>query len=320
MKRRTFLAAMAASAATPLVRAQTRGAPTKIVVGFPPGGGTDAVARVLAAKLAERWGSPVMVENRAGAASVIAASYVAKQPADGSTLLMTNISNHAIAPSLYPALEYDVKRDFTPVVLVGVTPLLLIGNAQQPAANVAQLAEQCRKDPGAVRFGSAGVGSSQHLALEMFKLQAKVDALHVPYRGSGPMVTDLLGGQIDYSFETMASATPLGKAGKVKVLAQTRAKRAKGFPDVPTVAEQGYPGFDASTWYGLVGPRGMDPGKVRDLNRDLNEVLAMPDVVAQMDNYGAEDGGDTPEKFAAFIDSEIAKWARVIRDAHVQAT
>ncbi len=319
MKRRTFITAMAAMAAAPLVKAQTlpRGS-VKIIVGFPPGGGTDVMARVIAQKLGILWDMPVVVENKAGAAGVIAAGYVAKQPNDGSTLLMTNISNHAIAPSLYPALGYDVERDFTSIMLVGVTPNLLIGNQNQEASTVGELVELCRKRPGEISFGSAGVGAAQHLALEMFKLRAKISALHVPYRGSGPMVTDLLGGQINYSFETMTSATPLVHGGKVKVLAQTRNKRAKSFPDVPTVAEQGYPGFDASTWYGMVGPAGMDAGLVKRMNEDFNSVIAMPEVAQKLESFGAEDGGDSPEKFSAFIDAEIKKWAQVIREAKVQ--
>ena len=319
MKRRTFLAALAAVGAAPLVRAQSLpSAPIRIIVGFPPGGGTDVMARVIAQQLSARWDHPVVVENKAGAAGVIAADYVAKQPNDGSALLMTNISNHAIAPSLYPTLGYDVRRDFTPIMLVGITPNLLIGNHDQKANTLAELVAQCKREPGVVTFGSSGVGAAQHLALEMFKLRASVDALHVPYRGSGPMASDLVGGQINYSFETMTSATPLVRGGKVKVLAQTRIKRAKAFPDVPTVAEQGYPGFEASTWYGLVGPGGMAPGLVERMNADMNEALARPEVAEKLESYGAEDGGDSAAKFNAFIEAELEKWAKVIREANVK--
>ena len=319
MKRRTFLAAVAAVSVAPLVRAQTLpGAPIRIIVGFPPGGGTDVMARVIAQQLAARWDHPVVVENKAGAAGVIAAEYVARQPNDGSALLMTNISNHAIAPNLYPTLGYDVRRDFTPLMLVGITPNLLIGNLDQQANTLSELVAQCKAQPGAITFGSAGVGAAQHLALEMFKLRAGIDALHVPYRGSGPMASDLLGGQINYSFETMTSATPLVRGGKVKVLAQTRPKRAQAFPDIPTVAEQGYPGFDASTWYGLVGPGGMDPGLATRMNQDMNDVLAQTEVAEKLQSYGAEDGGGSGARFAEFIDAEFAKWATVIREANVK--
>ena len=176
----------------------------------------------------------------------------------------------------------------------------------------------CKAEPGKIAFGSAGPGSAQHLALEMFKLQAKVDAIHVPYKGSGPLLTDLMGGQIQYCFETMTAATPHVKSGKVIAIAQTRAKRAKGHPTVPTMQEQGFDGFEATTWYGLAGP-GKLPGAIADkINRDVNAVLAMPDVQEKMDTYGAEDGGGTREKFAQFIVSEQVKWARVVKDGNVK--
>jgi len=319
MKRRTFLATLAAAGVAPLVRAQALpSAPIRIIVGFPPGGGTDVMARVIAQQLATRWGHPVVVENKAGAAGMIAAEYVANQPNDGTALLMTNISNHAIAPNLYPKLGYDVRRDFMPLMLVGITPNLLIGNLNQKADTVSELVAECKSHPGAITFGSAGVGAAQHLALEMFKLRAGIDALHVPYRGSGPMASDLLGGQINYSFETMTSATPMVRGGKVKVLAQTRTKRAQAFPDVPTMAEQGYTDFDASTWYGLVGPSGMDPSLVARMNDDMNYVLVQPEVAEKLQSYGAEDGGGSAARFAEFIDVELAKWATVIREADVK--
>lgn len=323
MQRRRFIAStLAASAALPFatVRAQTAPLPTtpvRIVVGFPPGGGTDVMARVMAQKLATLWGVPVTVENKAGAGGVIAAEYVAKQPNNGTTLLMTNISNHAIAPALYPTLGYVVERDFTPLVLVGVTPNLLICNPSKPARTVKDLVALCRDKPGTVTFGSSGAGASQHLAIELFKLRAGVDALHVPYRGSGPMLTDLIGGQIDYSFETMTSATPHVASGKLVAIAQTRPRRSKAHPEVPTVAELGYPGFDASTWYGLVGPAQMNAAMVQRMNDDFNRVLAMPDVAEKLASYGAEDGGGSAAKFAEFIGTEKDKWARVVKEAKV---
>lgn len=323
MQRRRFIAStLAAGAALPFatVRAQTAPLPTapvRIVVGFPPGGGTDVMARVMAQKLATLWGVPVTVENKAGAGGVIAAEYVAKQPNNGTTLLMTNISNHAIAPALYPTVGYVVERDFTPLVLVGVTPNLLICNPSKPARTVKDLVALCRDKPGTVTFGSSGAGASQHLAIELFKLRAGVDALHVPYRGSGPMLTDLIGGQIDYSFETMTSATPHVASGKLVAIAQTRPRRSKAHPEVPTVAELGYPGFDASTWYGLVGPAQMNAAMVQRMNQDFNRVLAMPDVAEKLASYGAEDGGGSAAKFAEFIGTEKDKWAKVVKEAKV---
>jgi len=322
MQRRSLIQAAGAAAATlgvPRVFAQEwPNAPVRIVVGFPPGGGTDALARVVAQKLSVMWNQSVIVENKAGVAGVLAAEYVSTQPSDGSTLLMAHINSHALAPSLQPKLRYSVERDFVPIVLVGVTPNLLIAGPGQKAVTVKDIVALCTAEPGKVSFGSAGAGSAQHLALEMFKLQAKVDALHVPYKGSGPLLADLMGNQIQYSFETMTAATPHVKSAKVTAVAQTRLKRAKGHPGVPTMQEQGFEGFEATTWYGLAGP-GKLPMPIADkINRDVNTVLAMPDVQERLDTYGAEDGGGSREKFRQFIASEIEKWGRVVRDAKVK--
>jgi len=322
MQRRSVLKAVAGAAATlgvPRLHAQAwPTGPVRIIVGFPPGGGTDALARVVGQKLGVMWNQQVIIENKAGVAGVLAADYVATQPSDGSVLLMAHINSHALAPSLQPKLRYNAERDFVPIVLVGVTPNLLIANPAQPAKTVADLVTLCKAQPGRISFGSAGAGSAQHLALEMFKLQAKVDALHVPYKGSGPLLTDLMGGQIQYSFETMTAATPHVKGGKVIAIAQTRTKRAKGHPGVPTMQEQGFEGFEATTWYGLVGPGKLPTPIAQKINQDVNTVLAMPDVQERMDAYGAEDGGGSNEKFAQFIHTEIAKWAKVVKDADVK--
>ena len=323
MQRRTFTAATVATAATlaaPLLRAQNIPVgPVRIVVGFAPGGGTDILARVVGQKLATMWNVTVLVENKAGASGMIAADYVAKQPADGNTLLMAHINSHAIAPALVPKMNYNAVTDFSPISMVGITPNLLICNEKQPARTVKDLVDLCKKNPGKISFGSAGNGSAQHLALEMFKLAAGIDALHVPYKGSGPMLTDLIGGQINYSFDTMTAATPHVKGGKAIAIAQTRAKRAKSYPNVPTMIESGFPGFDATTWYGLVGPAKMPTAMVKRMNEDINKVLLMPDVMEKFEQYGAEDGGGTPEKFASFIQTESVKWAKVVKEAGVKA-
>ena len=318
MQRRSFIAAASTLAAPAVLAQEWPSGPVRIVVGFPPGGGTDALARVVAQKLTLMWGQQVIVENKAGVAGVLAAEYVAGQPGDGSTLLMAHINSHALAPSLQPKLRYNIERDFTPIVLVGVTPNLLIAGSAQGAKTVKDVVALCKAKPGAVSFGSAGSGSAQHLALEMFKLRAKVDAMHVPYKGSGPLLTDLIGGQIQYSFETMTAATPHVKNGRVVAIAQTRTKRAKGDPSVPTMQEEGFDGFEATTWYGLAGPGKLSAGITNKINRDVNTILAMPDVQEKLDTYGAEDGGGTPEKFAQFIRSEQEKWARVVKDANVK--
>lgn len=322
MQRRTLLTATVAGAAmlaTPMLRAQTLPTgPVRIIVGFPPGGGTDALARVVGQKLAVLWNTSVIIENKAGAAGVIAADFVAKQPGDGNTLLMAHINSHALAPALGIKLGYSAERDFAPISMVGITPNMLICNADQPAKTVKDVVALCKAKPGQISFASAGGGSAQHFALEMFKLQAKIFALHIPYRGSGPALVDLIGGQVNYCFETMTSATPHVKSGKAIALAQTRLKRAKGHPLVPTMDESGFPGFEATVWYGLMGPSKMPTAMAQRMNEDVNKVLAMPDVQEKMEQYGAEDGGGSVEKFASFIKAEQQKWALVASQAKVK--
>ncbi|RYX92630.1 MAG: tripartite tricarboxylate transporter substrate binding protein [Comamonadaceae bacterium] len=319
MQRRTLITATAATLAAPMLGAQTLpGGPVRIIVGFPPGGGTDVLARVVGQKLSVMWNTPVVVENKAGAAGVIAADYVSKQPADGNTLLMAHINSHALAPAMGMKLNYDAEKDFVPISMVAVTPNILICNTDQAAKTVKDLVALCKAKPGQISFASAGGGSAQHFALEMFKMQAKIFALHVPYRGSGPALIDLISGQVNYCFETMTSAAPHIKGGKAIALAQTRLKRAKGFPNVPTMAEQGFPGFEATVWYGLMGPGKLPPAMAQRMNEDVNKVLAMPDVQEKMDQFGAEDGGGTAEKFASFIKAEQQKWAQVAKAASVR--
>ena len=318
MQRRIFTAGVAATIAAPLVRAQNLpSGPVHIVVGFAPGGGTDILARVIGQKLGELWKTQVIVDNKAGASGTIAADYVAKQPGDGVTLLMAHINSQAITPALQK-VNYDPARDFQPVVLVGVTPNLLICNDQQPAKTVKDLVDLCRANPGKISFGSAGTGSAQHLAMEMFMLAAKVKAIHVPYKGSGPMLTDLIGGQIQYSFDTMTAATPHVKSGKAIALAQTRLQRVKAYPNVPTMAESGFPGFEATTWYGIAGPAKMPAAMAKRMNEDINKVLLMPDVVDKLEASGAQDGGGSAEKFGEFMHTEQIKWARIIKEGGVK--
>ena len=321
MQRRTFINATTAAAATlsvPMLGAQTLpNGPIRIIVGFAPGGGTDILARVIGQKLGDMWKTQVIVENRAGASGTIAADYVAKQPGDGNTLLMAHINSQAITPALQK-VNYDPAKDFQPVVLVGVTPNLLICNESQPAKTVKDLVELCRANPGKISFGSAGTGSAQHLALEMFMLAAKVTAIHVPYKGSGPMLTDLIGGTIQYSFDTMTAATPHVKSGKAIAIAQTRLQRVPAYANVPTMAESGFPGFEATTWYGLAGPAKMPVAMAKRMNEDVNKVMQMPDVMERLAASGAQDGGGSTEKFGEFMQAEQVKWAKIIKDGGVK--
>ena len=321
MQRRTFVSATTAAAATlsvPMLSAQTLPTgPIRIIVGFAPGGGTDILARVIGQKLGDLWKTQVIVENKAGASGTIAADYVAKQPGDGNTLLMAHINSQAITPALQK-VNYDPAKDFQPIVLVGVTPNLLICNESQPAKTVKDLVELCRAKPGEISFGSAGTGSAQHLALEMFMLAAKVKAIHVPYKGSGPMLTDLIGGTIQYSFDTMTAATPHVKSGKAIAIAQTRQNRVSAYANVPTMAESGFPGFEATTWYGLAGPAKMPVAMAKRMNEDVNKVMQMPDVMEKLAASGAQDGGGSTEKFGEFMQAEQVKWAKIIKDGGVK--
>ena len=322
MQRRLFLqggGAAAALVASPLLHAQAWPAgPIRIVVGFPPGGGADALARVVGQKLQELWKQPVVIDNKPGASGTLAAEYVAQQPSDGTTLLLTTINSHALAPAVLPKLRYHPERDFVPVALLGLTPNLLIAGAQQPAKTVKDVVALCKAQPGKVTFGSAGPGTAQHFALELFKLRAKVDALHVPYKGSGPLLTDLIGGQIQYSFETMAAATPHVKAGRAIAIAQTRGKRVKAYPDVPTMQEQGFAGFETFNWYGISGPGKLPAPIAQKMNQDINAVLQLADVREKFDAFGVEDGGGTPGQFGQLVQAEIAKWAKVAKEANVR--
>lgn len=320
MKRRDFIAGGAATLlAAPALHAQAwPSGPIRIVVGFPPGGGADALARVVGQKLQDLWKNPVVIDNKPGASGTLAAEYVAQQASDGTTLLLTTINSHALAPAVLPKLRYHPERDFVPVALLGLTPNLLIAGAQQPARSVKDVVALCKAQPGKVTFGSAGPGTAQHFALELFKLRAKVDALHVPYKGSGPLLTDLIGGQIQYSFETMAAATPHVKSGRAIALAQTRGKRVKAYPDVPTMQEQGFAGFETFNWYGISGPGKLPAPVAQKMNKDINAVLQLADVREKFDAFGVEDGGGTPEQFAALVRNEIAKWAKVAKEANVR--
>lgn len=318
MQRREFIAGAAALGAAlvlPSARAQQPlpPGPVKIVVGFPAGGGTDVLARLLGQKLGVMWGIPVIVENRAGAAGIIAAEQVARQPPDGNTLLMAHVNSHGIAPGLQPRLAYSAERDFSPIALVGKTPTLLIGGAAQPAKTLPELVALCRAQPGKIIFGSAGSGSAQHLALEIFKARAGIDVLHVPYKGSAPAITDLIGGQVQFMFDNMPSAWPHAQSGKLRALAVTTAERSKSAPDLPTMKEAGFANFDVSSWFGLIAPAGTPPEVVNKLNAAMVKALDKPEVQTSFEKLGAVGVKTTPAEFGQFIKSEVEGWAPVVK-------
>ncbi|QIL73058.1 tripartite tricarboxylate transporter substrate binding protein [Diaphorobacter sp. HDW4B] len=322
MQRRHFIAASAAAFAAPWAGSATAAdlpkGTIKIFVGWAPGGGTDVFARIVGQKLSEIWGRPVIVENKPGATGALCADFFAKTKFnDGVNLLMAHVNTHAISPQIFKSITYDPLKDYAPIGLIGATPHILVTGSKEKYASIQDVVAACKKGPGKISFGSSGTGSVQHLAAEMFNMAAGVKTIHVPYKGSGPMQTDLLGGQIDFSFDTMTAAAQQVKSGKMQGIVQTRVNRAKGFPGVPTMDEQGFKGFDASSWYGVVGPRDMSKELAQQINADINKVLAMPDVIGRFDGYGVEGGGGSVEKFAAFMQSEYKKWGEVVRAANV---
>jgi len=312
-----FAASMALAAA-PAAAQSYPSKPIRILVGFSPGGGTDVMARLIGQKLTEAWNAQVVVENRPGAGGVLAADLTAKAAPDGYTLMIGHVNSHGIAPAAMSKMPYDAARDFAPIILIGTTPNLLVANAGTGAKTLDDIVRAARANPGKLTFGSAGNGSSQHLATEMFKLAAKVDVLHIPYKGSGQMIPDLIAGQIGYSFDTMTAITPHVKSGKVTPIATTRLKRSPAYPNLPTVAELGYPGFDVSTWYGLMAPAGTPAEIVTRLNREVERILTLPDVKEKLNSVGAEDGGGSPEQFGKFVRDEIAKYAKIVKEAGVK--
>lgn len=292
--------------------------PVKLFVGFPPGGGSDAIARIIAINLSQMWGQQVIIDNRGGAAGTIAADLVAKSPADGYTLGLAHVNALSIIPALGQKMSYNASTDFTPIVLLGITPNILIANVDAPAKNVRDLVAYMKQNPGKVSFGSAGNGSTQHLAYELFMHMADTQALHIPYKGSGPVLVDLIAGHITYAYETMSAATPHIQSGKVIPLAQTRTKRSPAYPNLPTMEQLGYVGFEATAWYGLMGPAKMDPKIVSKINADVNTILRKPDIQAKLAEVGAEDGGGTPTTFSQFIIKDRNRWAKLVKDAKLQ--
>jgi tripartite-type tricarboxylate transporter receptor subunit TctC len=303
------------AAATAPVRAQSYPErAVRIISPYPPGGSVDLMARVLAAKLAEVWGSSVIVENRSGAGGNTGAEYVAKSEPDGYTLLFTAPGPLAINQTLYTkGLNFDPDRDFAPIALFGSTPLVMMASNDLPAKNVAELIALARQKPGTINYGSAGVGTTPHLTAELFKSMAGVDIVHVPYRGTGPALVDLMAGHIQLFFDLLPNSVPQIKAGKVKALGNAGPKRPASLPDLPTVAEQGLPGFSATSWWGFVGPAKMPEAVKARLIEGTRKVLSSPDIIKHMRDLSAEPGDAFGKDFAAFLAVEEKKWGDVIR-------
>jgi tripartite-type tricarboxylate transporter receptor subunit TctC len=287
--------------------------PIRIVVPFPPGGSTDLLARRIGEKLAAVWGQPVVVDNRAGAGGTLGADYVAKSAPDGYTLLMGVTGSNAIANALYPKLPYDVVKDFAPVSLVVSSPLVLVRNPSFAPKTVQELVAAAKAKPGSISYGSPGNGTSMHLTGEMFKLSAKVSMLHIPYRGSAGALSDLMGGQIDTMFGDFLVVWPQLEAGKLQPVAVTSKTRHKMLPHVPTIAESGYPGFEALSWQGLFAPAATPPAIVEQLNREVNKALASADIQEYFGSRGFTLGGSSATEFKAFVKVEADKWAKIVQ-------
>jgi tripartite-type tricarboxylate transporter receptor subunit TctC len=287
----------------------------RLVVPFPAGGPLDASARLIASKLTETWGEPVIVDNRPGAGGNIGADAVAKAAPDGYTILMGALSTHAVNQSLYGKLPFDPIKDFAPITLVAVTPNVLVVNPSLPVQNVKELIAYAKANPGKLSFASGSNGSAGHLAGELFKSTAKVDMTHIPYKGAAPAMQGLLGGQVNLMFDNLASAMPQVKAGKLRALAVTTARRSALVPELPTLAESGLPGFDIYTWYGLLAPSGTPKGVVEKWNTEVTKILRSPDVKETLVAQGAEAAPTSQEQFAALIRTEIPKYAKIVKDS-----
>ena len=287
--------------------------PIRFVVPYPAGGPLDTVARLLAQKVGESMKQPVVVDNKPGAGGNIGADLVAKSPPDGYTILMGAVATHAINPTLYSSIPYDAVRDFTPITQVASTPNVLVVNPAVPANDVKSFIAHAKANPGKLNFGSGSTGSAGHLAGELFNAQAGVKMTHVPYKGAAPAMQDLLGGRIELMFDNLASSLAQVKAGKVRALAVTTAKRSSLAPDLPTIAESGLPEFDISTWFGVFAPAGVPRDIVERLHAEFTRALAAPDVREKMLALGAEPVGNRPEEFAAYIRREAEKYSRVIK-------
>ena len=293
--------------------------PIRLVVAFPPGGGTDIIARSIAQKLTERIAQQVVVDNRPGAGGNIGTDIVAKSAPDGYTLLMGSAGPLAINASLFAKMPFDPIKDLAPVTLAASTPNVLVVHPSLKAATVNELIALARAKPGEINFASSGYGTPAHLAGELFNSMAGVKLVHVPYKGAAPALADLLGGQVQLMFSTMPPALPHVKDGKLRALAVTSTKRSPAAPELPTVDEIALPGFEANTWHGVVVPAGTPGAIVARLNREIVAVLHLPDVVERLSGQGAEPVGSTPEEFAAYIRAETVKWARVVRESGAKA-
>ncbi|MDQ3025515.1 MAG: tripartite tricarboxylate transporter substrate binding protein [Pseudomonadota bacterium] len=309
-------AALIAAAAATLATAQPYPTkPIKFIVPFPPAGSTDLSARAVAGKLGERIGQPVIIENRPGAGGNIGTDVVAKSAPDGYTLIVGTVGTHGINPSLYSKMPYDHVKDFAPVILLSKTPNVLVVNPSLPVNSVADVIRLAKSKPNELTFASSGSGTSIHLSGELFKTMAGVQMTHIPYKGSGPMLIDLISGQVNMAFDNLSASMQHIKAGKLKALATTGTQRPPNLPDLPTIAEAGLAGYDSTSWNAIFAPAGTPREVVDRLNREIRAILESPETRKFFTEQGAEAGGGTPAELAEFVRAETAKWQKVVKDS-----
>jgi tripartite-type tricarboxylate transporter receptor subunit TctC len=313
-----ILLLLAVMGVSPALAQQYPVKPIRMIIGFPPGGGTDIIGRIVAQRMSEGLKQQILVDNRGGASGQIAADLAAKAPPDGYTVMMAHIAAMSILPSLYPKLPYDPVRDFAPISQVGVSPQMVVVHPSLPVKNIKELIALARARPGQIHYASPGIGTVQHLAGELFNLQAKVNMVHVAYKGAGPSVIDLIAGHVQISFDVIPVVVNHVKAGKLRAIAVTSEKRTSLMPDLPTVNEAGLKGFDLSTWWGLVAPAAVNKDVVARLHAETVRVLGLSDVKERIAANGADVVGSSPAEFAAFIRNERDKYARIAREANVK--
>ena len=318
MLRALMFSACALAACAPAAAQQYPNQPIRVIVPFTPGGGTDFLSRTVAAKLSDSVKWNVVAENRPGAGGTIGITTAARAKPDGYEIVMGQVDNLAVAPSLYTKLAYDPIKDFEPIGIVGEAPLVVVANKNGPYKSLKDLIAAAKKAPGTINYGSPGAGTITHLAAELLQLQAGIKLVHVPYKGSGPAMADLLGGQVPIIFTSIPSAAPQIKAGSAVPLAVTSAKRSPAMPDVPTIAESGYPDFDVRVWYGLLAPAKTPKPIIQTLNTELNKILALKDVQDALAAQGATAMPTTPAQFSQTIATDYKKWRGVIQSANVK--
>ena len=293
--------------------------PIKLIVPFAPGGSADFVGRLLAQQMSESLGQPVVVENKGGASGMLGNEYVAKSAPDGYTLTVGTLGPFAVNQTLYQHVPYDNVRDFAPITLTGLSSHILVANPSVPVTNVKELIALAKQKPGQLTFASSGTGNATHLTFELFKARAGIDIVHVPYKGGGPAMADLVGGQVLFSFASMASAVPFVRSGRLRAVAVSGAERSALFPEVPTVAESGLPGFASEDWQGILAPAKTPEDVVQKLNVEIGRILLLPEVKAKLQAAGFEPKPSTPEGFGQFIQAETLKWAKLLKGIGIKA-